>query len=174
MNNEWHNWEKVTKHVREGHNLYRSSSPNYRGYDESQTLTPTAVKFLKDNGTDSIISFNKHPYNDYEKELLDNEMIQYLHLPVQDFTAATVKQLENAIAFFNDPEHRSTLVHCGYGKGRTGTAVTALQLDATGGNEPDESVWQSENHVERPVQMEVLKKLKAKIKEDNSKFPGSG
>jgi protein-tyrosine phosphatase len=171
MSDEWYNWRQVTKHLKEGHNLYRSSAPNYLGYDESQTLTPTAVKFLVDKGIDSIISFNKHPYSDEEKKLLDHEKIHYLHLPVQDFTAPTIKQLDDAIAFFNDPEHHSTLVHCGYGRGRTGTAVTGLQLDVTGGNEPDESVWQSENHVERPVQMESLRQLKAKLKEDNSKFP---
>ena len=170
MKTEWYNWERVTKHVREDHDLYRSSAPNYQGYDESQKLTLSAVKFLVDNGIDSIISFCKHPYSDHEKELLDREKIQYLHLPVQDFGAPTIEQLENAISRFNDPKHHSTLIHCGYGRGRTGTAVTGLQLASTGGNEPDEPAWHGENHVEMPVQMEVLKQLKGKLKEGgNSK-----
>jgi protein tyrosine phosphatase len=167
MANEWRNWEQVTQHLKEGHKLYRSSSPNYQGYDESQTLTPTAVKFLTDNNIDSIISFNRQPYNAAEKGLLESANIKYIHLPVQDFTPPTIEQLMEAIAFFNNPElapSSGTLVHCGYGMGRTGTAVTAMQLDATGGMEPDESVWQSENHVERSTQMAVLREFKAKLK----------
>ena len=170
MTNEWRNWEQVTRHLKEGRKVYRSSAPNYQGYDESQMLTPTAVKFLTDNNVYSIISFNRQPYNSSEKELLEAENIKYLHLPVQDFTPPTIDQLKEAIAFFNSPEltpSTGTLIHCGYGKGRTGTAVTAMQLDATGGKDPDESMWQSENHVERPAQMAILREYKAKLRGDS-------
>jgi protein-tyrosine phosphatase len=136
----WRNWAQVTKYVT-NKSLYRSSAPNYSGEDCTQQLTPAAVGYLADNGIDSIISFNEHPYNEDEHQLLRNAKINYLHLPVKDFGAPTLGQLEDAITFFTNPGQQSTLVHCGYGRGRTGTGVTALQLHATAGRKPDESEW---------------------------------
>ena len=165
MSSEWYRWEQVTKYVSSGHKLYRSSTPNYAGLDLSQNLTPTAVQFLTDKGIDSIISFNQYSYTDDERKLLADAKISYLHLPVVDFNAPTLEQLESAITFFNGAAHKSTLVHCGYGHGRSGTGVTGLQLNATRGENPPEADWKTVNHVENPTQIAVLRTLRDKLKE---------
>ncbi|KAL6305604.1 hypothetical protein BKA93DRAFT_204051 [Sparassis latifolia] len=165
MSGEWYQWKKVSKYVASGHQLFRSSAPNYniREGDRSQRLTAPAVKFLTDQGIDSIISFNEFSYRDDEKKLLADAKISYLHFSLEDYAAPTLAQLESAITFFTDPKQHSTLVHCGFGHGRTGTGVTALQLAATEGDNPTESEWMNENYVEEPVQMEVLRKLRGKL-----------
>lgn len=162
MSDEWREWNQVTEYVPSGHKLYRSSSPNYLGNDITQMLTSTAVKHLADQGIDSIISFNRYPYIDSEKQLLVDANISYLHLPVKDFSPPTLAQLESAIAFFNDPQQHSTLIHCGFGHGRTGTAVTALQLSTMLGIKPTEKEWE-ENHVETPEQMAVLRQFRDQL-----------
>lgn len=164
MSNEWHQWKQVTKYVPSGHKLYRSSAPNYDHSDDSQRLTTTAVKFLTDEGIDSIISFNQNSYKDNEKKLLADAKISYLHLPVVDYTAPTLEQLESAITFFNGSAQKSTLVHCGFGHGRTGTGVTGLQLNATKGENPPEADWKKENYVEKPAQIAVLETLRDKLR----------
>ncbi|KAL6305687.1 hypothetical protein BKA93DRAFT_824798 [Sparassis latifolia] len=166
MKAEWERWEQVTKYITPGHKLYRASAPNYNEGegDRSQKLTATAVKFLTDRGVDSIISFNQYPYKDDEKKLLDAAKISYLHLPVKDFTAPTLAQLKSAIIFFTGPKQHATLVHCGYGHGRTGTGVTALQLNATKGVNPPESEWKSQNHVEKLEQEAVLRALRDSLR----------
>lgn len=155
---EWHRFLEVTKDVASGHKLYRASSPNYMGGDKTQKLTGTATRILTDHNIDSVISFNQYSYTDAEKKLLSDAKIAYLHLPVIDFHAAALDQLRQAITFFKN--HNPTLIHCGYGHGRTGTGVTALHLDFTKGQQPLESVWQSENHVEKPEQMDILRTLR--------------
>jgi len=151
---EWKRFEQVTQHIPAGHRLYRTSAPNY----PTQNLTPTAVQFLIDNGIDSIISFNESSYNAEALQLVENAKIDYIHFPVADFTGATLAQLEEANDFFL--KHKTTLVHCGYGHGRTGTGVTALQLYATKGTEPPEILWDTENHVETSGQIKVLGRLR--------------
>lgn len=165
MSSEWYRWEQVAKYVSSGHKLYRSSTPNYAGLDLSQNLTPTAVQFLTEKGIDNIISFNQYSYTDDERKLLADAKTSYLHLPVVDFNAPTLEQLESAITFFNDAAHKSTLVHCGYGHGRSGTGVTGLQLNATRGENPPEADWKTVNHVEDPTQIAVLRTLRDKLKE---------
>jgi protein-tyrosine phosphatase len=160
MTSEWLRFKQVTKHVPSGHKLYRASAPNYA---YRQKLTASAVQFLADNGIDSIISFNEHPYNDSEKELLANAKIEYKHLPVKDFHAPTLETLYSANEFFLQRE--STLVHCGYGHGRTGTGLTGLQLYATKGALPLEGDWTEENHVETEQQVAVLRELRNTLKQ---------
>jgi len=160
----WNNWAQVTKYVT-GKSLYRSSAPNYSGKDCTQRLTPAAVGYLADNGIDSVISFNEHPYKEDEQELLRNAKINYLHLAVKDFNAPTLGQLEDAITFFANPGHQSTLIHCGYGHGRTGIGVTALELHATRGRKPDESEWRVETEPQYAVLRQLQKILKKSVLE---------
>jgi len=165
---EWQRWEEVTEHITSGHTLYRSSAPNYdkKHMDTAQELTPAAVKYLTVVGIDSIISFNKYAYKEDEQRLLADANIGYLHLAVEDFTAPSISQLETAFAFFTGPGHRTTLFHCGYGHGRTGTGVTGLQLCTTRGANPIESEWMARNHVETSKQMAVLRQLRDKFLEE--------
>ncbi|KIY42813.1 hypothetical protein FISHEDRAFT_68306 [Fistulina hepatica ATCC 64428] len=137
----WYRFTEGAVFIPQGHRLYRSSTPNY---DESKgdASQQQAVDFLSSKGIDSIISYN--------------ENIAYLWLPAVGFYAPTIEQFRETVAFMG--MYRSTLVHCEYGHGRTGTGVTAIQLAATKGVSPPESQWVSVNHVERHSQMEALRR----------------
>jgi len=157
---EWHQFSEVTRYVCAGQRLFRSSAPNYDGTDSTQRLTQSAVDFLVNQGINGIISFNSLRYTEQELGRLNEAGITYLHLPVVDFTAPTIQQLQAAIKFYQANTQGGTLVHCGYGHGRTGTGVTALQLFATRGENPSESSWKTDNHVEEENQVEVLRELR--------------
>ena len=156
----WRRFEQVTLHVHPDHRLFRSSAPNYdlSGRDVVQHFTQEAVDFLIQNAINGIISFNSHPYSDAAQALLGAANIAYLHLPVEDFAPPTIEQLAQAYNFYRD--RRCTLMHCGYGHGRTGVGVTGLQLHVTSGQNPLEDHWRHHNHVERPGQMAVLRRLR--------------
>lgn len=160
MSNEWLRWEEVKKLNFPGHKLFRSSCPNYykaKG-DKSQNLTPTAVQFLVNEGINGIISFNENEYDTAEKKRLKDAKIRYLWLRVVDYNAQTMDQLEAALKFHRDTPNAATLVHCGYGWGRTGVGITALQLVVGKGDEPARTTWKVKNHIEKESQFEALDK----------------
>jgi len=51
--------------------------------------------------------------------------LETLHIPIRDFTAPTPEQLATAVAWIDQQLEagRSTFVHCGGGRGRTGTVL---------------------------------------------------
>ncbi|KAJ8473354.1 hypothetical protein ONZ45_g16332 [Pleurotus djamor] len=159
----WFRFKEVTFLVPRRHRLFRASSPNYFGFDASLSLTPEAVRFLEACEIDSLVSFNSQNYTENERASLKAAGIEFLHVPVKDFTAATPEQLDAVYQFFL--ENRATLLHCGYGHGRTGTGVTAIQLYATSGQAPPEDYWQAVNHVEKEEQMDALRSLKARLQQ---------
>ncbi|KAI0933040.1 hypothetical protein AcW1_000019 [Taiwanofungus camphoratus] len=153
----WRHFERVSQHTAD-HIIYRSSAPGYNGRDEIQTLTADAVHFLVEREITGIVSFNAFPYADAAQRLLTDSGISYLHLPVRDFAAASANDLKRAYDFVAG--RKTTLIHCGYGHGRTGTGVTAVQLHLTRGLNPPESEWMSVNHVEEEEQMSVLRQIR--------------
>lgn len=164
MSSEWKRFEQVTQHVFPGCKLFRSSAPNYIDHDETQQLTPTAVAFLKEKGINVLMNFNTRSYTQEEIAMLDSAGIKYRHFFVPDFYPPAIGQLEEAIEFVRSTPDASVLVHCGYGHGRTGTVVTAMQLAATGGELPPEPDWVLSNHVERSSQIATLQKFRDQLK----------
>ncbi|KAG8213631.1 hypothetical protein J3R82DRAFT_10320 [Butyriboletus roseoflavus] len=161
----WERFMQVTTSVPTGHDLYRASAPNYDNQDSDQNLTQAAVDFLVSQGINSIISYNAYEYTAAEKARLTNAVppIKYLHLKLEDFKPPTLAQLEQANDFFL--ENTSTLVHCGYGMGRTGTGITGLQIYTVHGAslQPLAATWTSElysnpsgNNVETREQVSIL------------------
>ncbi|KAG6372160.1 hypothetical protein JVT61DRAFT_7950 [Boletus reticuloceps] len=164
----WHRFTPVTKSVPSGHKLYRASAPNYNGSDRDQNLTQAAVNFLVTQGIDSIISFNEYEYTAAEKERLAKATpeIKYLHLKLGDFKPPTLAQFAQANTFFLN--NKSTLVHCGYGWGRTGTGITGLQIYTENGKnlQPLATTWiiplaNGGNNVEMREQVSVLSELRS-------------
>ena len=159
----WHRFTPVTKSVPSGHKLYRASAPNYVSQDSDQNLTQAAVNFLVTQAIDSIISFNEYEYTAAEKDRLAKATpaIKYLHLKLGDFKPPTLAQFAQANTFFLS--NKSTLVHCGYGWGRTGTGITGLQIYTENGRnlQPLASSWTTllasgGNNVEKREQVSIL------------------
>ncbi|KJZ76876.1 hypothetical protein HIM_03753 [Hirsutella minnesotensis 3608] len=154
-------FEWVVDHLGPGEKLARSSAPHYHGKDSDQTLTKESVAFLKSQGITHVIGVNSDAENEEIRSRLRQGGIDYTALVVADLTSPTVGQLRQAYDAFR--RHKTgTLVWCGYGHGRTGTAVSAIQiLSETGRGSgykfTDEDF--NKNHVETETQLKTLRAL---------------
>lgn len=85
---------------------------------------------LKRQGVGAIVTLTMEPL---ATSLLQRKKIEYLHLPVPDFTAPKLPQIESFVAFVRqqNKNQRAVVVHCGAGMGRTGTML-ACYLVALG------------------------------------------
>lgn len=83
-----------------------------------------SLKLLKSKGVDALVSLTEDPL---DPALLEKYQIQAVHLPVPDFTAPSLDQLDQAVhsidAFLD--QGQKVGVHCGAGLGRTGTVLAA-------------------------------------------------
>jgi len=147
--------------------IFRSSAPNYEwmgsGSDASQRFDKPALDFLKAKKITAVISLNEYPYsktNTNADAQLRTANIDYLHLRVDDFTSPTIEQFRTAMKFIEDTPKDDTsriLIHCGFGQGRTGTLLSAIQLYCTSGQFPDKAAVQNgANGVEKDVQKDML------------------
>lgn len=132
--------------------LARSSAPYYDSRDSDQKVDEAAISFLAGHGIEFLISLNSVPLSASDVEWLACEGIDYKHVPVQDFHAPTPAQLQQVCAVF-DKANRATLVFSGYGQGRAGTAISAVQIHL--GRELSESDMRG-NLVKTQEQMEAL------------------
>ncbi|ESZ96451.1 protein-tyrosine phosphatase [Sclerotinia borealis F-4128] len=122
-------YEKVTLHPGL-YTLQRSSSPNYDGtHDSSQHITASGINFLHSQGIGHIICLNSDELSSYSiSHLLGNAKprIAFTHIPVADYHSPSLKEMQKGYKAYTDVK-KDTLVWCGYGWGRTGTMITALQ-----------------------------------------------
>lgn len=148
--------------------IFRSSAPNYEWDEDSADSDKTqdfwdpkkAFPFLRENNIDTIISFNNYPYDQKALDLLatpkdDKPAIEYFHFGVKDMGATKPETLREVIEKIKGK--KQVLIHCGYGHGRTGTMVSALQLYCTKGKYPEEKDWEKVNHVETGSQKKLLR-----------------
>jgi atypical dual specificity phosphatase len=81
------------------------------------------LAFLRTEGIKAILSLSETPL---EESILRKSGLAYLHVPVDDFTAPTIEQVETCMEFIERmlyAENRPVVVHCGVGCGRTGTML---------------------------------------------------
>ena len=102
--------------------LARSARPYYTG-TKGHTLERHDVYFLATQGITCVISAYQTDLDDAGKNALTSAGIAFHSFPVPDFNAPTAWELWEAARLIH--EHRTTLVYCGYGEGRTGTFVAA-------------------------------------------------
>ncbi len=134
-----HNFSFVWKDLVAG-----SAHPGY-GAELHASLTE-----LIEHGIGAILSLTEEPL---PSSPLSEFGIDYLHLPVDDFTAPSGEQIDQAIDFIKSQlkYKRGTLIHCHAGIGRTGTVLACFLVSQ--GHEPADAIAQVRRR--RPGSCEV-------------------
>ena len=108
-----------------GH-LARSSAPYYDDEDSDEKIDETSIEFLNNHGIKNIISLNSVELSPRQKAKLRAAKISYSHIKAVKCTAVTEDQFDQIWDAYD--EAGVTVVYCGYGDGRTGMAISAIQL----------------------------------------------
>ncbi|KAG0126842.1 hypothetical protein HOY82DRAFT_569406 [Tuber indicum] len=106
--------------------LARSSAPYYDDQDSDQSINETSTEFLLSHGIKNIISLNSIEISPRERDRLCTAGISYSHIKAPECTAPTQVQFYQIWNAYN--KGGATIVYCGYGDGRTGMAISAIQL----------------------------------------------
>ncbi|RPA94566.1 hypothetical protein L873DRAFT_1814084 [Choiromyces venosus 120613-1] len=150
--------------------LARSSAPYYDSEDSDQNINETSIDFLMGHGINRIISLNEIPLSSREKRKLKAAGISYTHVKVPDFAAPTQSQFDEIRDAY--AKGGVTLIYCGYGDGRTGMAISALQIFQ--GRKLSHEDYR-DHGVQSPSQLTALDALSIRIHgvEDDSDSPGA-
>ena len=138
--------------------LARSSAPYYDGEDSDENINETSIEFLNNYGIKNIISLNSVELSPREKGRLRVAKISYSHIKAEKCTAVTQEQFDQIWNAYD--EAGVTVVYCGYGDGRAGMAISAIQLFQ--GRALDNKDYM-ENGVQCPSQLAALKELNDRI-----------
>jgi len=106
--------------------LARSSAPYYDGEDVDEAINETSIEFLNNYKIKNIISLNSVELSPRQKDRLRAAKISYSHVKAVECTAVTQEQFDEIWDAYN--KAGATIVYCGYGDGRTGMAISAIQL----------------------------------------------
>ena len=140
-----------------GH-LARSSAPYHEGEDADENINETSIEFLSNYGIKNIISLNSVELSSRQKGRLRKAKISYSHIKAEKCTAVTQDQFYQVWNAYD--EVGVTIVYCGYGDGRTGMAISAIQLFQ--GRALDDNDYM-ENGVQCPGQLAALNELSERI-----------
>ncbi|PHH66604.1 hypothetical protein CDD81_6441 [Ophiocordyceps australis] len=152
----------TSSHLHAGDRLARSSAPHYDCKDSSQELTPESIEYLQHYGIKHIISLNEFADNPGIKQILKANKISYTPIPTPDFAVPSLADLYKGYKSFAQTTDGATLVWCGFGHGRTGLMITAINLFREaeklnpGPLTPD---YVKTSHVETQAQFKALTKL---------------
>ncbi|PHH70590.1 hypothetical protein CDD82_7033 [Ophiocordyceps australis] len=115
-------------HLKVTDKLARSSAPHYHCKDSNQALTSKSVQYLKAQGVKNVISLNEYADSPAMKRILKANKINYTPIPTKDFTVPSLAELYKGYRSFDKTTGGATLVWCGYGHGRTGLMITAINV----------------------------------------------
>ncbi|KAI0546398.1 hypothetical protein F4679DRAFT_557783 [Xylaria curta] len=140
--------------------LARSSAPHYLNCDLDQSMGLSDIEWLAGRGIKQVISVNEIKLAPFTIDVLAQRYnIAYFHSPITDFGAPTIRQLRD----IHQASQRfyPSLVYCGYGHGRTGTVISALQI--LRGRRFHSRAEFERNHVGTRGQLDVLRDLHKEV-----------
>jgi atypical dual specificity phosphatase len=115
--------------------------------------------FIRDNGFEAIVSLSEIPLSE---ELIGEFGFAVKHIPIRDFEAPTLEQIEDFVTFAEKvrSEGKKLVVHCDAGIGRTGTML-ACYLVSKGYN-AEKAI--EEVRIKRPGSIETVKQEEVIVK----------
>jgi len=138
--------------------LARSSAPYYDGEDADENINETSIEFLQNYGIKNIISLNSVELSSRQRGRLRAAKVSYSHVKAVGCAAVTQEQFDQIWNAYD--EEGVTIVYCGYGDGRTGMAISAIQLFQ--GRALDENDFRA-NGVQCSSQLAALNALSERI-----------
>ncbi|KAG0633902.1 hypothetical protein HOY80DRAFT_1102237 [Tuber brumale] len=138
--------------------LVRSSTPYHDGEDSDQSINETSIEFLKNHEIKNIISLNSIELSPQERGRPCAAKISYSHIMAVECTAVMQGQFDQIWDAYD--KAGVTIVYCGYGDGRTGMAISAIQLFQ--GQALDDNDYRG-NGVQYSSQLAVLNELSKRI-----------
>lgn len=145
------------------------------GHPGSGELLGQTLASLREEGFGAVISVCEAPL---ERAMLEEFGFEYLHLPVVDFSAPTMEQIEKAVAFAKRriESGARVLIHCFAGYGRTGTMLACYLVHEgrAAADAIDEVRLLRPGSIEDPSQEVVIHQYEQRLKEPASREGSAG